>query len=391
MEQRKDEGMDPWLRNEVEARKAEEGPEKAKEIHHDNILVISQKRIPDTDTLTSQQLGTEVESNGYFISERHQHKYLLNIAFVGEGFHGMQKNTKTTVQSTLEDVLSSNTCYALFYPRLSDKLMMAMGAALKQNLEDWIGFGTSSRTDKGVHAAQLLVVVTMKSIYPNGLRLFLEELNRRLKNGQHLIRVIDILAVRPESKLNGDLENRAIHFPCFVDSRVYRYIIPSFALAHQEKEQARNENKMKWEMERFRLSSEQQHRAESVLQAFQRTADFEAFTDIKDCKAKMMREVRSFVIKTLEIYKKIQFAVIEIEEKVSNFRIAPAEGLFLKRQNYKHKLINDFLNKCSEQNLQFEEQHIVPHVFRHSLDPFMNFFQDTLNDADVINRLRRRC
>jgi len=342
---------------------------------------------------------------------------VINLAYLGDEFRGIQKNSSgPTVQGCLQEH------------------MMALGA-IPEGHENFCLL--SSRTDKGVHAAQMVVVVMMKRIACLlQLSAFVARLNRCLKASKHSLEVIAMRQFEMESRLSRQLASKKFYSPYFIQSRRYKYIIPSFVLALVQPDIVADPQKLHAHMKTARLSEQQLAHAQEVLSCFQRHDDFKAFTE--DAKAEhyyqTIREVFCLQVKELVCHDKIEYAVIQIEgkgfmylqirkmiglailiiqaglaprenidrvfkgmplpgkDKVSSFRVAPAEPLFLEYIDFRYDKIKDFLEEPGslQKNEAFKRTCIIPHVYRQSVKPILNFITElsgcTSGDVHVLRK-----
>mmetsp|Transcript_10469 Transcript_10469/g.34967 ORF Transcript_10469/g.34967 Transcript_10469/m.34967 type:complete len:176 (+) Transcript_10469:300-827(+) len=80
------------------------------------------------------------------------------------------------------------------------------------------------------------------------------------------------------------------------------------------------------------------------------------------------------------------------KDKVSSFRLAPAEPLFLDHINFKYDKIKSFLENPSimYKNDAFKRNTIIPHVYKESIKPILDFIQElsgsTGSDVHVLRK-----
>ncbi|KAI8341958.1 pseudouridine synthase [Chlamydoabsidia padenii] len=133
--------------------------------------------------------------------QRHpKRKVALLIGFCGTGYQGMQFNPgATTIESTLFDAL------------------VKAQAISKSNSESpkkvqWV---RTARTDKGVHAAGN--VVSLKMQFPHSEQVMVDTINQHLPEQIRVWGITDVI--------------RSFHAKTNCDSRVYEYLLPSYAFS----------------------------------------------------------------------------------------------------------------------------------------------------------------
>jgi len=169
-------------------------------------------------------------------------KVLFVVGYLGANYHGLQRNPGVI---TIDDVL--------------EKAFADSGGISENNKGHFnkTGWSTCARTDKGVSAVANMI--TFKAIMVPDL---LEQVNSRLPND---LRVFLIRRVT-----NGFSARKRC------TSRIYQYLIPTFVFDPQLR--PKEEEDIKFEDIKFRLSSEIKSKIEENFKKYEGTHNFHNFT-----------------------------------------------------------------------------------------------------------------
>ncbi|KAM3825892.1 pseudouridylate synthase 1 homolog [Vipera latastei] len=329
-------------------------------------------------------------------------KVVLLLVYCGKGYHGMQRNVKTSQYRTIEDDLVSALIKSRCIPENHGEDMKKMS------------FQRCARTDKGVSAAGQIVSLKVWMI---------EDILQKIN--EHLPSHIRILGLkRVTGKFNS--KNRC-------DARTYSYMLPTFAFAH--KDDAPQD-------ETYRLSAETLEAVNHLLACYKGTHNFHNFTSQKgpkDPSAKryimemfceepfvrnglefavvkvkgqsfMMHQIRKMIGLVIAIVKgHATLSILEQswgEERV-DIPKAPGLGLILERvhfESYNQRFGDDGLHEAlewaeeEEEIAAFKEQHIYPTIihtekeersmmnwletlFNHQFDSTISRLQEDIRDA----------
>ncbi|XP_049721918.1 pseudouridylate synthase 1 homolog isoform X2 [Elephas maximus indicus] len=168
-------------------------------------------------------------------------KVVLLLAYSGKGYHGMQRNVRSSRFRTIEDDLVSALVQSGCIPESHGEDMKKMS------------FQRCARTDKGVSAVGQVVSLKVWLI---------EDILEKINN--HLPSHIRILGLK---RVTGGFNSKN---RC--DARTYCYMLPTFAFAHKDRDM---------QDESFRLSAETLQRVNELLACFRGTHNFHNFTSQK--------------------------------------------------------------------------------------------------------------
>ncbi|XP_012386326.3 pseudouridylate synthase 1 homolog [Dasypus novemcinctus] len=201
-------------------------------------------------------------------------KVVLLLAYSGKGYHGMQRNIRSSQFKTIEDDLVS--------------ALVRSGCIPENHGEDMkkMSFQRCARTDKGVSAAGQ--VVSLKVRLVDGL---LEKIN------SHLPSDIRILGLK---RVTGGFNSKK---KC--DARTYSYMLPTFAFAHKDRD-AQDET--------YRLSEETLQRVNRLLACYEGTHNFHNFTSQKGpLEPSARRYVLDMHCEQPFVREGLEFAVIKVK------------------------------------------------------------------------------
>ncbi|KAK2588708.1 hypothetical protein KPH14_001598 [Odynerus spinipes] len=310
--------------------------------------------------------------------------YALMLGYLGRDYYGMQKNPgmKTIEEELLNALLKTNLITMENY----------------ENLRSF-NFQRAARTDKGVSAVRQVVSLKLPE------HVCKKSINEFLPNE---IRVFDIKRV-----------TKGFNSKTQCDSRTYRYIIPTFAFAEEDKDSLPHweECDVEKRMEQlsiidgkpytdFRLNPETLEKINLFLQLFQGTHNFHNFTSkVKPLDPRAKRYIIKFHCTKTFVSKNIEFAVLEVKgqsfmlhqirkmvsmvvayarnfitedalhetfkDRKMDIPIAPSLGLSLNfvhydyyNQRYGTDGIHESLDwkECEEEIEKFQTEYIVKHV-----------------------------
>uniref|UniRef100_A0A8C6Y2Q2 Pseudouridylate synthase 1 homolog n=1 Tax=Naja naja TaxID=35670 RepID=A0A8C6Y2Q2_NAJNA len=323
-------------------------------------------------------------------------KVVLLLVYCGKGYHGMQRNVKSSQYRTIEDDLVS--------------ALIKSGCIPENHGEDMkkMSFQRCARTDKGVSAAGQIVSLKVWLI---------EDILQKIN--EHLPSHIRILGLkRVTGKFNS--KNRC-------DARTYSYMLPTFAFAHKD-DASRGET--------YRLSAETLDTVNDLLACYRGTHNFHNFTSQKGPKdPSAKRYIMEMFCEEPFVRDGVEFAVVKVkgqsfmmhqirkmiglviaivkghaaqsimeqswgEEKV-DIPKAPGLGLILERvhfESYNQRFGNDGLHEALEwaeeegKIAAFKEQHIYPTIINTEKEEksMMNWLETLFNHQfdSTISRLQ---
>ncbi|KAL2725296.1 ATPase family AAA domain-containing protein [Vespula squamosa] len=310
--------------------------------------------------------------------------YALMMGYLGRDYYGMQINPgMKTIEDDLLNALLKNNLITT------------------ENIENLrsFNFQRAARTDKGVSAARQVVSLKLPETVSK------DSINDCLPNE---IRVFGIKRVTKgfNSKIN-------------CSSRTYRYIIPTFAFAEEDKASlpSREECDVEKRMEElliikgkpytdFRLNSETLEKINLFMKLFQGTHNFHNFTSkVKPLDPRAKRYIIKFQCVETFVSENIEFAVIEIKgqsfmlhqirkmvsmviaflrnmatedslkqafkDEKMDIPLAPSLGLSLNYVHYDHynnRYGSDGIHEpldwkeCEEEVEKFQSEYIVKHI-----------------------------
>lgn len=222
----------------------------------------------------------------------------LMVGYNGSGYHGLQLNkTLNTIEKAMAECLYE------------------ADAISKRNAEDpsKIHFKSSSRTDKGVHAALNMVSVKIEVGITEELTSRLREL--LVRRGIHLYGIVRLT--------KGTVPSRQ------AESRVYEYIVPTFFLEQgnlsTEVELLRSEDmkegkseirrtyseEMVSEVLGYRASQEDVHAFRCILEKYVGTKNFHNFTKLSNDKG-CNRYIKAVNVSEAYVYDEVEYVRVSI-------------------------------------------------------------------------------
>ena len=361
-------------------------------------------------------------------------QYYIVIGYLGTGWHGFQYNREMeTGQGALHKLLFDLNAVRSPIPN-----------------EGRTTTFTASRTDKGVHAAGLLIQTPLRQILYGREHEFVDRLNQELQRRGAPHKSMRVFAVKqtPRELLHtrDPLELRdwscRINSNYLIYSRTYWYVVPTFVLSAKAHGGESKEETIIPLMKKFRLSRQEREHANQVLNAYVRRADFRSFTDPKrlpeyEVQDQGGTEREVYSCKVLDVVQKngYEFACIEITGDrfmyhqirlimglaflciqaelppdqtigailrgaavpgqsgvIQRIPLAPAEPLLLRELNYRtdgadFAVLADLLASCKVERDKFCDAVVRPHVFEKAPRPVASFVKELHQTGGFIHQI----
>mmetsp|Transcript_4189 Transcript_4189/g.6603 ORF Transcript_4189/g.6603 Transcript_4189/m.6603 type:complete len:440 (+) Transcript_4189:988-2307(+) len=370
----------------------------------DTSTCVSSEDLGDTNVLPLLRVS---DDSGLFEEGAQASWYLMLMGYVGKGYSGFQKSQIPGDFETIEGNLLS--------------AMKKIGVSSSEI--EKAGTNMSSRTDKGVHAANLFYQFKTRPLRDEDK--FINALNHSLSSqGDHAVRVFNIVNAK-DLGLRPDFDVKASDL---CQSRSYWYLVPSFAMAPVPSHATTCDTSMRKHMRSFRMSQKQLADVEELLNRFLGEHCFSAFTAREKVQYYKQRKFgTSAQVYTVQCSIKEQFGVefLQVQfvasrylyhqirnmmgfallvfhgrlDRDSNFNavfeggalpskveipLAPAEPLLLLRPTFRDNIpAGSILNQMLEnkQSEAFLHNTILPHVCRASVEPIVHFMTSLLQST----------